>query len=117
LKPAEQRQFLPLLVALKRDLLRNARRAVRGGVFIDRDDAPDEIDNASSESGLAFIGRLRDRERTLLGKIEGAIAKIEAGSYGTCESCGEDIEPSRLSARPVAELCIECKQEEERLER
>ncbi len=117
MKPAEQRKFLPLLNALKRDLIENARKAVRGGVFVDRDDAPDEIDNASSESGLAFIGRLRDRERTLLAKIDQAIAKIDAGSYGTCESCEEDIEPSRLSARPVAELCIECKQEQERLER
>jgi DnaK suppressor protein len=116
-KPAEQRKFLPVLNALKRDLIENARRAVRGGVHIDRNDAPDELDNASSESGLAFIGRLRDRERTLLEKIDGAISKIEVGSYGTCESCGEDIEPSRLMARPVAELCIECKQEQERLER
>jgi DnaK suppressor protein len=116
-KPAEQRKFLPVLNALKRDLLENARRAMRGGVHVDRDDAPDELDNASSESGLAFIGRLRDRERALLAKIDEAIGKIESGSYGTCEACEEDIEPSRLLARPVAELCIECKQEQERLER
>ena len=49
--------------------------------------------------------------------VDQAIAKIEAGEYGLCESCGEEIGNKRLEARPVAELCIDCKAEQERLER
>jgi DnaK suppressor protein len=37
--------------------------------------------------------------------------------YGECEACGEEIGLKRLEARPVAELCIDCKAEQEKLER
>ena len=75
------------------------------------------MDSASSEASLSFTGRLRERERGLLAKIESAIGKIEDGVYGECESCGEEIGLKRLEARPVAELCIDCKAEQEKLER
>ena len=45
---------------------------------------------------------LRDTER--------ALAKMDAGTYGTCESCGKPISPERLDAIPWASLCIDCKQ-------
>ena len=66
---------------------------------------------------LAFMGRLRERERRLLAKISESLKKIDDGVYGECESCGEEIGLKRLEARPVAELCIECKSEQEKLER
>ena len=49
--------------------------------------------------------------------VDPALAKFEADEYGLCESCGEEIGMKRLEARPVAELCIDCKAEQERLER
>ena len=70
----------------------------------------------SSESGLAFVGRLRERERMLIQKIDAALAKIDAGTFGTCISCGEDIRIKRLRARPVADLCIDCKSQQEKRE-
>jgi DnaK suppressor protein len=57
------------------------------------------------------------RERGLLNKIEKSLEKIERGGYGECESCGEEIGLERLRARPVADCCIDCKDEQERLER
>ena len=99
------------------ELLNNAHRAVTGDIHLDPDDFPDEIDSASSESGLAFIGRLRERERQLIQKIDAALEKIEEGEYGTCRVCGEDIGMNRLKARPVADMCIDCKSQQERLER
>jgi len=62
------------------------------------------------------VGRLRERERALLQKIEASLAKIEAGTFGTCVQCGEDIGLKRLEARPVASLCIDCKSQQEKLE-
>ena len=116
MKKAEQRKFEKLLSETKQQLLENAHRAMTGDIHLDPDDFPDEIDTASSESGLAFIGRLRERERVLIRKIEIALQKIEEGCFGTCVSCGEEIGTARLQARPVADLCIDCKSQQERLE-
>lgn len=52
--------------------------------------------------------------RELLTQTEQALARIEAGTYGVCESCGEPIGKARLQAQPRAVLCVSCKQREER---
>jgi DnaK suppressor protein len=70
---------------------------------------PDPNDRATLESGRSFELRIRDRERRLLTKIDEAIARIDDGSYGVCEDCGEEIGLKRLEARPVTTLCIDCK--------
>ncbi|MDE2132898.1 MAG: RNA polymerase-binding protein DksA, partial [Betaproteobacteria bacterium] len=77
----------------------------------------DPNDRASQESDMALELRNRDRERKLIKKIEETIAKIEAGEYGYCNSCGVEIGLKRLQARPTASLCIDCKQLEEMRER
>jgi len=113
----ELQKFRTLLLAQRDELVGNAKRALSGDIHVDPDDFPDEMDTASSEVNLQFTGRLREREQGLLSKIDAALEKIEHGEYGKCVSCGEDIGLARLRARPVAELCIECKAEEEKLER
>jgi DnaK suppressor protein len=57
---------------------------------------------------------LTHNARELLAQNERALARIEAGTYGTCESCGESIGKARLQAFPRATLCVTCKQREER---
>lgn len=69
----------------------------------------DPNDRASQESDMALELRNRDRERKLIKKIDETVAKIEAGDYGYCESCGIEIGLKRLEARPTATLCIDCK--------
>ena len=113
----ELERFKKLLLAQREELQGNARRALAGDIHVDPDDFPDEIDIASSEVNLQFAGRLREREQGLLAKIDAALKKIESGEYGECKMCGEAIGLARLRARPVAELCIECKSEQEKLER
>jgi DnaK suppressor protein len=110
-------RFKKLLLEQRDALLGNAKRALSGDIHVDPDDFPDEMDTASSEVNLQFTGRLREREQGLLSKIDAALRKIEAGEYGACMNCGEEIGLRRLKARPVAELCIDCKSEEEKLER
>ena len=73
----------------------------------------DPADRASAESDRAFTLRIRDRERRLIRKIQAAMQRIEDGSYGICEECGEDISIPRLKARPVTKLCINCKSRQE----
>jgi DnaK suppressor protein len=60
--------------------------------------------------------RLRDREKFLLGKILGALQRLQDGEIDECESCGERIGFKRLLARPVTTLCIDCKEEREKEE-
>ncbi|MFN2607724.1 MAG: TraR/DksA family transcriptional regulator [Acidimicrobiales bacterium] len=43
-----------------------------------------------------------------LAEVQDALAKLEAGTYGTCEGCGGEIAPARLEAKPAARLCITC---------
>ena len=117
MKKRDIERFKKLLLAQRESLVGNARRALSGDIHVDPDDFPDEMDTASSEVNLQFTGRLREREQGLLSKIDAALDKIERGVYGQCISCGEDIGVKRLKARPVAELCIECKSEQEKLER
>ncbi|MDD6087751.1 MAG: RNA polymerase-binding protein DksA [Desulfovibrionaceae bacterium] len=76
----------------------------------------DPADRASAESDRAFILRIRDRERILIRKIHEALRRIDEGVYGICEECGEEISLSRLKARPVTTLCINCKSRQEERE-
>ena len=78
---------------------------------------PDPTDRASLESERNFLLRIRDRERKLLVKIQEALKRIDEGSFGICQECGEEISESRLKARPVATLCVECKRKQEREEK
>jgi DnaK suppressor protein len=117
LKKRDMDKFKKILIEQRDELMGNAQRTLSGDIHLDPDDFPDEIDTASSEMNLAFQGRLRERERGLLGKINKALGKIEEGIFGECESCGEQISPKRIKARPVAELCIDCKSEQEQIER
>jgi len=84
----------------------------------DEDDTfPDPNDRATLESDRNFVLRIRDRERKLIAKIEQALERVENGTFGICDECGDDISEGRLKARPVTTLCIKCKEEQEQQEK
>ncbi len=116
MKKRDLERFRKILLEQRRQILSRARQMLAGEVYVDSDDLPDEIDTAISESSRSLTGRMRERERGLLNKIEKSLEKTQRGVYGECESCGEEIGLERLRARPVAEFCIACKDEQERLE-
>jgi len=103
------------LVKQRQDLLTEAEHTLTSKISSEKESFPDPTDQAVAELDNNFVLRLRGREQKLLKKIEEAIARIDSGEYGVCESCGEQISLKRLEARPVTTLCIECKtrQEEE----
>lgn len=78
---------------------------------------PDPTDRASVESDRNFDLRVHERERKLILKIKEALGRIEDGTFGICEDCGEPIDIKRLEARPVTTLCLECKIAREREEK
>lgn len=108
--------FRKMLEEMKRDLSQDIDRTVHTM----QDEATifaDPNDRASQESDMSLELRNRDRERKLIKKIDETIARIDAGEYGYCESCGVEIGLKRLEARPTATLCIDCKTLDELRER
>ena len=79
--------------------------------------ASDPLDIAQIDSDRDYTLRIRSRESRLIKKIKESLEDIASGTYGICRMCGEDISIARLTARPVARHCIECKRKMETLER
>jgi DnaK suppressor protein len=98
----------------REDLLRQVaelegRRIGERSSDLDEEGEPETV-TTERERDLSLL----DNTRGLLDRVETALAKIDAGTYGTCESCGKPIEAARLKALPHATLCIPCKRKEER---
>jgi DnaK suppressor protein len=95
-----------------------------------RDDHSSRIDDeveetaGSDSSHLAAIAAvtldreidytLEENSTQVLGDIDAALLRIDAGTYGRCTNCGEEIPSARLEAYPWASLCIDCKRKTER---
>ena len=54
------------------------------------------------------VGALVRQARERLAEVDAALARLDDGSYGRCESCGRPIAAGRLEARPEARTCVEC---------
>jgi len=108
--------FRELLNERLKAILEEAEKTVKG-MTNDRDSFPDPTDRANLETDRNFLLRIRDRERKLIGKIKEALARIDDGTFGICEECGDDISEERLKARPMTTLCIDCKTKAEEEEK
>ncbi len=108
--------FKKLLTNQLEELLEQADDTV-SGMTAPKENFPDPTDRASLEADRNFLLRIRDRESKLIKKIKKTLERIENGTFGTCESCGENISAKRIKARPVTTQCIECKTKEEALEK
>ena len=108
--------FRSVLQEEMRTLLEEAGKTV-SEMTADTTNFPDPNDRASQESDRTIELRFRDRERRLINKIREALERIDDGTFGLCEMCGEGISEGRLKVRPVTTLCIDCKIEEERKEK
>jgi DnaK suppressor protein len=117
MRERELKHFQILLHEKLDELLKEADRTVDGMTDAKAENFPDPTDRASLESNRNFTLRIRDRERKLIVKIKEALARIDDGSYGKCEECGENIGRERLEARPVTTLCFNCKSLQEVQER
>jgi DnaK suppressor protein len=73
-----------------------------------------QFDDESGEGATATVDRERDlalsaQARQEVEEIDHALARLRAGTYGNCESCGQPIPKARLKAIPHARLCVACK--------
>ncbi|MBK6577832.1 MAG: TraR/DksA C4-type zinc finger protein [Sandaracinaceae bacterium] len=117
MKKSEITRLRKILEEKRESVIRRARETMENDMALDVNELPDEMDLASSEYMQSFTLRLRGRERVLLQKIDVALKKMETDEYGMCVECEEPISVKRLEARPETELCIRCKEDQERQER
>ncbi len=117
LSKTDLQRFKSMLEEKRVQILENAKNTLAEGMTLDADDLPDEMDLASSEYLQSFTFRLRGREKFLLEKIDRSLEKITTNEFGLCDECAEEISIKRLEARPETNLCIRCKEEQERAER
>ena len=117
LNKKELKRFRELLESKRKAVLENAKKTLTDNMVLDPSDLPDEMDLASSEYLQSFEFRLRGREKSHLAKLDLALKKIDDGSFGICVECGDPIAKKRLEARPETQLCIRCKEDQERDEK
>jgi RNA polymerase-binding protein DksA len=84
------------------------RRELSGGA----DDHPADV--ASNTYDRELDSTLEESEEAHLGRVDAALKRIEAGTYGICDNCGRPINVERLEAMPWVTLCIDCKRLAER---
>ena|SRR6478752_4548404 len=104
------KKFRDMLEARRQEIIKRAQQTLDEDMALDANDLPDEMDLASSEYLQSFQFRLRGREKAFLDKID-------KGTFGVCDDCGEKISVKRLEARPETTLCIRCKEDQERVEK
>ena len=73
------------------------------------EDRESELEESAQKDRMTRLeSRLTERGQTLLRQIDDALERIDAGTFGECERCGNDIGHARLKAMPTAALCIDC---------
>jgi DnaK suppressor protein len=99
---------------LRADLARAASEAAERLGDVVRDAGDDQADAGAKAFQREHELALAQNAQDLLHQAERALARIDAGTYGICESCGQPIGKARLQAFPRATLCVACKQRQER---
>ncbi len=103
--------FARELAELEAGTFNQSQSDLSGEVSFDEESADAGTFTFERERDLSLSNNLRD----LLDKVESALRRIKAGTYGTCERCGKNIDKARLRALPYSVLCIDCKKLEERV--
>ncbi|MFT3914687.1 MAG: TraR/DksA C4-type zinc finger protein [Anaeromyxobacteraceae bacterium] len=116
MRKREVERYRHRLEALLAAVVEEERRVAGDLAGPGAEELPDPADRATAEEVRARSVRLHDRELRLEEKVRGALARLEAGTFGRCTACGGPIPPERLRARPITDLCVTCKAEAEQRE-
>lgn len=116
MKESDVRRFEKLLLAEKERVSSSIRVSVGDLAQHTSAQKGDEGDEAQALFETYVSLRFGERGNSLLDKIDAALERIRDGSFGVCEDCGEDINLKRLEIRPVASLCVPCKEAREKHE-
>lgn len=116
--PEMCKQFRESLVQRRKELADNSQLLIRvlqtaelqQGIGSGREEGDFAVMNHIEHlSGKRFTYQMR-----LIREIDSALRRIEEGSFGCCDECGDDIHPARLRVMPFAKLCLDCQEVRER---
>ncbi len=118
--PEDRREFLEsqrqLLLDERTNYIRSAAvlKAQADSLALEHEPGDVQFDEEGGEGGTSNVDRELDlvlsaQARAAATEIDRALAKIDSGTYGVCEQCGEQIPDARLQALPQAALCVACK--------
>lgn len=116
MSPSQRNWFKAKLESMLEEIEQEAQKTAEDLRHLEKGLA-DEFDRAHNE--FSFVVDIRENERigNLQEKINHALRMLEIGVYGYCDDCGDAIGIERMTARPVATKCIDCKQFQENQER
>lgn len=104
------------LLAERADYIGSAEslKAQADSLALEHEPGDVQFDEEGGEGGTANVDRELDlhlsaQAQAAIEEIDAALSKIDAGTYGICESCGRTIPRARLEALPHARLCVTCK--------
>lgn len=94
--------------AVERQLKEHGAEVDGGGIEVGFDGGFADSGHRTAETAevLALVEQLAAHRRDVVAALD----RIDAGTFGTCERCGNQIPDERLEARPTASLCVSCKQ-------
>lgn len=114
--PSFQETQREALLTERASYLRQAEelKAEADSLALEHEPGDVQFDEEGGEGGTSNVDReldllLSGQARTAIEEIDRALAKIDAGTYGICEHCGQPIAEARLEALPYAALCVACK--------
>jgi RNA polymerase-binding protein DksA len=107
---AEHAELQVQLTTIEETSFATSQSDISGEVSFDEENADAGTFTFERERDLSIENNVRD----LMGKIDRALSRMEAGTYGICSRCGKPIEKARLKALPYADLCIKDAQAQSR---
>ncbi|QIB66207.1 TraR/DksA family transcriptional regulator [Kineobactrum salinum] len=93
---------------LEEKLARLQERLERIRRDIGKEHSLDAAEQAQERENDEVVDAIGVETAQSLREVQAALARLEAGSYGICERCGEEIAPARLAVLPEAVLCVNC---------
>jgi RNA polymerase-binding transcription factor DksA len=96
------------LVARRRDLMRRSEGLLAEEQRLLEEVQPDWQEAAATLTTVRLLDRMSDAELLQLRRVQAALDRIDAGTYGHCLRCGQLIERARLEALPECDRCIDC---------
>jgi DnaK suppressor protein len=111
----ERHDVLRRMLEERRGEIQERLRAIREDVPSYQDEVRDTEEQSVTDFAQEMDFALMEMKAQTLIRIDEALQRVDQGTYGTCDECGQDIAAARLSAVPFALLCLECQEREETL--
>jgi DnaK suppressor protein len=109
----ELEQYRERLLVLRRELAGEVSTLRAEGLALGTDGTQDMADEASNTYARQMLLGMSERERAMLREIDAALDRLDEGTFGICEECGDPIGEARLKVVPHATLCVDCKADRE----